>query len=169
MPSQEETPKPNTTQDDAPGPAPDGQVVELSDTVAEEIEERVRKRQELVEEAQEKADEFEEARERVDEQMSTNQAYMDAVATLNEVDPDEYVYDARRQALRPMTRQEKAQQAAQEQAPMQQETGSSRRETTDMDTNDAVLFIRENGLENLHVPEEEDRPLVLEAIDKARG
>jgi hypothetical protein len=163
----EEAPAPVQGEPDENPPAQQREVIELSDTVAEEIESRVQKRQELVQEAQAKADEFEEARDEAEAQMDSNQTFMEAVATLNDVDPDEYIYDPNHQALRPMTEQERARQEAQE-AQMQQgeEGGDPRPSTAEMDTNEAVLFIRENGAESVQVPEEEDRVLIIEALNE---
>lgn len=89
----------------------ENEVVELAGSVAEKIESRVDKREKLVAKAREKADDLEKARAKAESQIYENRKFIEAVAALHDVDPDEYVYDRNRQALRPMTQVEKEQRA----------------------------------------------------------
>lgn len=142
------------------------EVIELSDEVTSEVERRVEKRQKLVEEANEKGRAFESAREEAEDQIESNQTYMEAVANVNGVSMDDYVYEDG--TLRPMTEEEKVELERQKLRESRERSPAEKPVSTDLSTENAVLQIRKNGLDSIVIPDEEDRMLVMEAVEEAR-
>lgn len=150
---------------------PDDDVIELDEEVIQEVERRVEKRQRLVEDAEEKRNDFLEARDKAENQIDSNQTYMDAVANVNGVSMDDYVFDKEAGGLRPMTDAEKERrEQMRQQSPAEAAKAANQKPvSTEMSTEDAVLQIREEGLDSIIIPDDEDRLLVMEAAENARN
>lgn len=144
----------------------DDGMIDLSEQVADEIEHRIEKRQEMAQKTQEKMEAFEAAREEFNDQIESNQTYLEAVANVNGVSMEDYVYDFDIRGLREMTDEERRQR--EQQQPTGESSPAEKPISTEMSTEDVIFYIRENGPDSIQIPEEEDRALVLEEIADAQ-